>query len=262
MPDNNPVTGNIILLTYLKDSYGRVISYENYGVINNVTVSPGSYNFAFDSADVSFNPGEATVSGSVTAPPGYSIGSSSFILAFSDFYLPEDFGQLAFGQSSGNIFNFKIPTGISEPFRIYSDKIYYGIYGIGYSLERFPVYPSSQNNLDIKTIPGLISPLHEVKDITDDTPFSFSGGSGEGIYEINLYDVSKSINYRLVTSSTEFTLRNIDDTGFGPINNHDFSWSVRKNGYFTSMNDYAVNKINEGIWFMNQSNSRNFSTHP
>lgn len=262
LKDNNTVTGKIILLTYKVNSSDKIISYENFGYINNVTISPGgSYNYSFDSASISLNPGETTVSGNVYFNQISSELGSSFTLSFSNKeYLNEKLNN-DFPGASGTIFNFLIPTNLPLPFNTFVYKSFYsGASGRSFALYKvFPVIPNTVNPITATT---LISPEDNANNVTISTPFSFYDEAGSGVYEIIIVDQSRYANYRIVTSSTDFTLQDIEQTGLGSIVNHDLFWAVQKNGVHGSMNEYAQNIKSEINWYYTVSNSRDFSTKP
>jgi hypothetical protein len=259
--DNNPVTGKIILLTYKVNSSGNITSYENFGYIDNVTISPGgSYDYSFDSASVSLNPGEENVSGTVFFSQISTEISSSFSISFSgNDYLNERMSN-EFPGASGTLFNFLVPTNLPLYFNTFIYKSYYSTQGRSFAL--YKVLPGIQNTIEPKPAVDIISPVSNASNVSLTTPFSFNDETGNGVYEIIIVDQSRYANYRIVTTSTNFTLQDIEQSGLGSIVNHDLFWVVIKNGVYSSVNDYTNNiKINTN-WYNTVTESRFFSTVP
>lgn len=261
-PDNEPVSGKVILLTYKIDNSGKIISYENFGVKNNFNVHPGILNqCAFDSADIAFNPGEQTVTGSINFPSGYKNYFSDFYLSFTDKkILFNGFNDYNFQTFSGSVFSIIIPAGISEPFNTFASSNCNG--PLGYSLEGFKVLPNSSNILEFNLPSEIISPESFATNVNNSTLFSYSKSTGEGIYEIYLKDRSNLADYYITSSSNVFTLEDIDNSGFGSIRNHNFTWLVRKKGNYNSVNEYVNNTLDNSGWFYTYSNQHEFSTQP
>ena len=257
--NNSSVMGKLIALFYKEDNNGNIISYDNYGEIPGIQLVDGSnFNFAFDSASLSLNPGEQTINCSINiqAQPYFT----KFYLNFASKNSLFKFKGIIFSYLSGNHFNFKIPTGLPSSFSTIVNNQSYT--NSGSSIEDFSVFPESPNDLIIKIPPQLISPEDNTKNVNISTPFSFNTGSGNGVYEISLHNMSRNIEYTIVTSDNNFTLEGLEDLGFGRINNNNFNWKVRKIGPATSLNEYVSGFFNEQNQFYSQSEYRNFSTEP
>jgi hypothetical protein len=260
LPGYMPVTGKIILLSYKINSAGNIVSYENFGVKNDFTVYPGQENqFTFTAEDIAMNPGEEMVSGSVNKPPNYTENFSGFNLSFTDKKFTGDTGAEFFGNANGSPFQFIIPTGISVPFSTIVRKDYHTN---DYTSEIFQVYPDSPNVHFINKPVELNTPENHATNVDNSTLFSFSEGSGNGVYEIIIKQYNTSISYRIITTSTSFKLGDIDQSGFGSIMNLGFVWSVRKIGNYDSMNDYAANRLEDVNSFQTYSEQWEFFTHP
>ncbi|MEO8211488.1 MAG: hypothetical protein ABI840_13090 [bacterium] len=256
---NESVTGKLIVLTYKRDNEGKIISYENYGESPDIQIEPGgNYNYQFDTPDLSLNPGEQSVTGYLQIPPGSS-SSSSFKITFSSkktYYAYSGFSSIGL-----NYFNFLIPAGLPRQFNTIVESSSYGGM-LGYSTEDFITYPNEPNNLQVKLAPSIISPDDQIKNVNNNTQFSFNSGTGNGIYIISLRNTSRDFHYKIVTSNLNFTLEGLEDLGLGRINNNYFYWSVQKIGPANSMNDYVTNFFNEPSHFNSESDSRFFSTEP
>ena len=257
--NNSSVTGKLIALTYKKDNNGNIISYDNYGESPEIQLVDGNtFNYSFDSAALSLNPGEQTINCSINiqAQPYFT----KFYLNFASKNSFFNSKGIIFSYLVGYHFNFKIPTGLPSPFNTIVNNQSYT--NSGSSIEEFSVFPNSSNDLIIKIPPQLISPDDNTKNVNISTPFSFNSGSGNGVYEISIHNMSRNTDYSIVTSDNNFTLEGLEDLGLGRINNNIFNWKVRKSGPANSMNEYVSGFFNEQNQFYSQSEYRNFSTEP
>lgn len=257
---NKSEFGKLIVLTYKKDSSGKIISYDNYGESPELQIFPGIVNkYQFDSLDLTLNPSEETVSGSFELPQGYNSGNSFFYLSFSGkntFYPKSELTGIG-----SYIFNFLIPAGIPSGF---NTMVYNDSYGgeLGQSSEGFFVYPNAANRPEVKLAPAAISPQNNSTTVNNTTEFSYSAGTGSGIYIVRFYNRFRNVEYNIITSKTSVTMEGLQDLGFGNINNNDFYWSVIKIGYSDSMNDYVTNFFEKPAHFTSGSKTLNFTTAP
>ena len=258
---NQSVTGRIMLLTYKKDSTGRIISYENYGESLNISLQPGgSFQYTFDSSSISLDPGEKTITGSFTYPYILSFIETGFYLSFANSIEFENL-DILFSQIENNIFNFIVPTGIPSQFKIIAENAS-GFGSTGGTRESFIVLPDVPNNFEIKSPPSLISPEDEMTNVTRDTKFSYEKGGGKGIYAITVRNRSRYAIYTIITADNSFTLGDCYDAGLGSLNNNDFSWYVNKYGPAESMNDHVTNYFYESVRFYSGTYPRDFTTAP
>lgn len=259
---NQLTTGNLLLLTYRKDSTGIILSYENYGESSDITVHPnGSYSYTFDSLSIALNPGEQDATGSFTLPPGYTSYNSGFYLTFTPNIIPAQvFYSYWFSDIGKNNFDFKIPVGIPRQFIIIADNT--SGRNPGYSMESYVVNPGSSNNFEVKIYPSLITPEEYKNNVSMSDQFYFQGGTGSGVYLINIHNNLHYADYTIVTAENTFTLESLNDAGLGSLNNSNFSWSVHKLGPSISMNDFVSNNYINGNYFNLYSGVRFFSTAP
>ena len=257
-PDLNPVSGKLIILTYIKDTDGRIISYENYGESDPIILTSGAnINYTFDTASLALNPGEESVTGSYSAVPGLLNINSSFYITFGNTYYYNNY-DLGFFQ--GNIFNFKIPDGIPRTFNTFVSSG--SLFNTGYCYEAYQVYPSVSNSLSTKSPCILLGPDDMTENIDNQSVFNFSDGGGEGVFNITLNDVSRNFIFEIITTERNFTLEGLDQLGFGSINNNNFNWYVSKVGPAKSLNDYVTNYVTRQERFTTNAFSRTFSTRP
>lgn len=257
---NNSVFGKLIVLTYKKDNNGNITSYENYGESPQLQIFPGITNkYQFDSLDLTLNPVEQPVSGSFELPDGYNSGSSYFYLSFSS--KETYFTSSEFEGIGSFIFNFPVPVGIPSGFNTIVHN--YSAGGeFGASSADFPVYPNTANRPEVKLAPAVISPENHSTTVSNSTEFSYSAGTGEGIYVVSFHNNYRDVNFYIVTSKTSVTMEGLESLGFGYNNNNDFYWSVSKRGPAGSMNDYVTNFFEEPGYFKSESKTLDFTTVP
>lgn len=254
------VTGKLIVLTYKTDGSDKILSYENYGESPDIQIQPGGqYNYQFDSLGLALNPGEQNVSGSLQIPPGSKPSYSDFSLSFTNKLSRHS--RLRFSTIGLYDFNFLIPTGLPRQFNTIVANNTNGE-NAGFMIEDFIINPDLSNNLQVKIAPSIISPENHIKNVSNNTQFSFTNGTGDGIYIIELHNTSRQFYYTIVTSDLNFTLEDLEHLGFGRINNNYFYWHVQKTGHANSMDDYVTNFFNSAGYFNTISETRFFSTEP
>lgn len=256
------LTGKIILLTFKKDADKSILSYENYGESPFMTVSPyQTYSYTFDSIDIALDPGEETVSGNFILPDGYNSSYSAFLLSFASNTGsgPVTGSGIEFSEITGNPFSITIPAGIPRQFSTIVQNSAHS--NSGSTFETFPVYPGSSNELVLNEAPLLISPDDNEKNVTGGTVFSYSSSS-QGIYKIQLVNISRYAEYTIVTANNNFTFEELAQIGFGSLNNNYFRWLVEKTGPSGSMNEYVTNNTGSLRNFLLRSDDGSFSTEP
>jgi len=222
-----------------------------------LTLEPGGFSsYNFDSASISLNPGEIPVSGSMSIPLGSFSTYSTYFITFGNSENDYDASLAGFVDRT---FSFLIPSGIPSNFKTYVQN---NITQNGSSHENFIVYPHISNVLNVKESCQLTNPSNNAENVTDKTTFSFLGGTGTGIYRINLYNTSMGRKYEIITDELNFLLEGIDKLGLGSINNNIFTWNVNKEGPADSMNDYVTGYPDRIEKFKTFSQSRQFTTSP
>lgn len=240
LQNNSPVTGKLILLTYRKES-GKIVSYENFGLSNPIqVVRGGKYNYGFSLNEVSLNPGEESVSGTVNVQPGYDTGDQMFYITFSDKRTPNFTFPIRFETITGNNFDIKLPVNI--PLQYSAIFFSYTYEGSAYSSELFKLPGISGGVvIDTKEPPELLTPANNETGVTEQTKISFTSGSGDGIYHIRFHDMNSNKVYTAYSGSNSFyiyELKGIFPEGL-PANT-EFKWWVEKIGTNSSVNDYLT----------------------
>lgn len=259
LPDNSPVTGKLILITYKKDGSGKIISYENFGQSASIQVSNGgNYTYNFSPDEVSLNPGENILSGSINLQPGYDSDDNFFYLTFSNKRTPNYSIPLRFETISSNVFNILVPTNL--PLQYSSMLGCYSFNGQLSNTEIFKLPPGPSGiNLDTKTPPELLTPENNAIDVNLNTEFTFTSGTGTGIYLINLHNETLNKRYTIYTSSNRFRLSEFSDLFTEGISGSLFSWSVEKTGFDTSVNEFLTRATDRPDYYTNHTAQRNFT---
>ena len=255
---NNSVSGRLFVLTYKSDSENRILSYENFGQSPEIQLQSGStFEYTFDSQSLSLNPGEQEIECTFNNISKNYL--SSFYISFSPKYTFNE-TNFIFSELQGSSVNFKIPTGIPAEFKTFVNNYSYNIPGD--AAEDFNVIPNVLNEFTVKVPPDLVSPDNEIQNVNNNTQFSFNTGTGNGIYEISLFNNVSFIEYKIITSNNNFTLEGLEELEFGNFNNNNFNWNVKKIGPANSMNDFITDFFNKQNHFFSQSTNRYFSTEP
>ena len=261
LTDKSPVTGRIIVITYKKDALGKIVSYENFGQSTPMEViNGGKYNYNFSADELSLNPGEETVSGSIILQPGYS-AFRNFYITFSDKLTPNFQVRTQFEFIVENNFSLKIPTGLPVQF---SSMIGCSSY-IGQQQQTFTdlfKLPPMQTGivLETKSEPQLLTPEDNAVNIDTSSLFSFTPGAGTGIYRILLLISSYEVLV-VYTPSNSFYLS--DFKGLfkdGLPANTIIAWAVEKIGFANSINEYFTTFTDRPEYFKNYSALKRFTT--
>jgi hypothetical protein len=259
LPDNSPVTGKIILITYKTDASGKIISYENFGQSAPLQVmNGGKYTYNFSAEEVALNPGEVSLSGTINKQPGFNEGITNYFLTFSNKKTPNYSVLLSFENITGNNFNVVTPANLPLEF---SNMIFsYSTDGMVNNSELFklPEGPSGIS-LDTKSAPELLTPEDNAVNVTTSTLFTFSAGTGSGIYQVNLYDLTLQKNYVICISSNSFSLNDFSDLFPDGISNSVFKWSVEKIGHSNSINEFVTVYSDRSDYFRTNTTERNFT---
>ena len=260
LQDYSPVTGNLIVITYKKDGSGNIVSYENFGMSAPIQVSNGGvYSYNFSLAELSLNPGEKTLSGTINVQPGFTGEYNFYSLTFSDKRTPGYAALLMFESIEGNSFNIVTPTGLPIQFTNLLYTNYYG--GQINNSEVFKLPEGTSGiSLDVKEQPELLTPEDNATDVSGSTLFSFTEGTGSGIYKVSLIDQTQNKNYVIYISSNSFHLNEFNDLFSNGIPNSGFKWSVEKTGFANSVNDYVTTYTDRPEYFRNNSTERSFTT--
>lgn len=103
------------------------------------------------------------------------------------------------------------------------------------------VYPGSVVNLTYETPPEIASPSYDFKSVNEKTTFSFTQGSGAGVYVINFHCLYPESNVYIVTTARDMRMPEISQGGIPK--NANFTWTVSKYIPYFSPNDLVKPKM-------------------
>ena len=242
LPDNTPVTGKVCYLLYTTNSQGKVLSYDKFGYINNVALTPdANINLTFNDSICSFNPGSVPVSGSInTTSDIYAISSVLVSPRQSNFYSQ----NLQLDAITGNTFNILLPANLSVN--------YYPMMFIQYEDNSRSIFSQSFYSLPKAggtgivliepSVPQIISPP-ENSLIDSNTVFSFRGTGTQEIFQLILSDSIKTVKY--FTSANSVTLSSIYKLGLGGFTaNSKIRFEVTAISSFSNLDEYVNPNIN------------------
>lgn len=263
LPDNSPVTGKLYVMTYKKNSKGKIISYENFGISAPFEISAGqakTYNFTLE--ELSFNPEEGNVNVRFSPPANYISSNQYLTFTFSKKRTRNYSIPIQFESFIENEFTMKIPANLPVEYTtIIGNYVYDNSNSVRNNIESF-VIPSNTSSVTLinKIPPLLLTPADNATGVTSTTQFTYSQESGNGVYVIRLQNMSTVKVYTLITESTSFTLSDFAELNLGNISSTQFSWNIEKIGNANSVNEYLTIYTNSQNTFRANSESRRFTS--
>jgi len=249
LPNNNPVTGRAYLLLYTQG-----LSYDRFGFIDNVTLSPNSsINLVFNDSICGFFPSSARVTGTINIANPQLLNNFTLCTIY---FSPRMFSTFALDlilePISGNSFDILIPSNLGVEFYPMMWVNYYD-YSTGASNQCYYYLPKAGGTglvLNVPTTPQIVSP-GEYSIINENTLFTFSDASSQDIFELTFTDSVKTVMY--YTGANTVSLSNMSKLGLGSFTPaSDIKFTVTAIGQFNSLNDFAnpnINNLNQRISF-------------
>ncbi len=247
-----PYTGKLYLLTYKLDNQGRIISYENFGVSEEIEIAPGgNLNYSFTSEQISFNPGEIDVPVNIN-----STGNTNFV--FCQYYIGFSKEKIYNGifhsmQTFDDQFVVKIPDGL--PLQCYNYLNSYSNNIIGTGIDQYLLEPGAQNIFTVTDNPAIMTPADGAV-VTDTTKFTYTAGDGEGIYNIIFYE--NGFVTSVFQSSASFEYGDVKDLVQNKGSSGQLNWYVSKLGKITSVDNFTEEFFRSQKSFKTVSDVRNF----
>lgn len=166
---------------------------------------------------------------------GYSI--------IADFFSYNRNSEVMLTKEEGNIFKTKsiIPLKLPISYRIkvsgfvdYED----GSGFVNYIYSK----PGAVINLATEEPPKLETPTDKLNGAGGNTEFSYSIGSGTGVYVVQFHSFYPNMNFYVVTNEKKSNLSYLSRTEFQKLNSVEFKWSVKKYLTYFSANDFVKPK--------------------
>lgn len=252
----NEVNAKIYVLVYTMAG-GEIVSYEKYGEKDTTITAGSTINYTFSNSELSLDPVEAQISGNIVMPGGYTTPNATLYLSFSQ----GSIGIPSLGNSVlSNTFNFVVPTGLTTSPRL-------GVRASASTSEghftsnNFNLLAGSTNNtLNLNAAPNLGSPLENATGVNLNTDFSYSGGSGTGMYKVRLSTTGKVLY--VITNNTTFRIPDFSPFGLNYTAGQTYQWYLYKYYSIGSVNDYVSTSeiTNSAFTGGSLSNGRTFTS--
>lgn len=260
------LTGKIIVIYYTRNAAGNITGYEKYGEKSGFVLNNGGTGGAtFVAADLTLNPGESNISGAQTAPAGFTSFDNSFGLIYTSPTTPTSYStnkEVDFVTTAA--FNFVVPTGLpTTPQFVISGRN--GI-AAGGSVQKIIIptgtLPLSGQNITFETAPGLTTPPNAATGIDTNTNFTFTTGSGTGIYEVTFLTAGKT--FVVYTTSTNTNIPNLNPFGLGIGAAANYTWNVKRYNGITSTDAFVTTPLDFNSTYSSfaRSDNRTFTTIP
>ena len=262
MSEFKRLNGKLIILIYKTDNAGNIISYENYCEINEIEIFPNRISYYnIDSTQLSFNPGERSVSGKINIPPGYTSGDQYFYLNFASKNSSFNNDECKFSAIDGNDFNIIVPVDLPSEFSVLIHNYIHSGSGNKYCLETF-IVPDNSGTVEFQSRrpADLNSPAENETNVNSNTEISYTSGDGNGVFVTRFFKDSYICS--VVTTSGSFSFSELNKFEIGDMKNSYFVWSVQKYGEVSGLNEYLTSYPLSPDRFLSKAEQRIFRTAP
>lgn len=223
-------TGNVRALQWLFDGTNLPTDYKGYGEKLGVALSDGG---AFASQNVTMSGvSEATISGSVTLPAGYTLASKRMAVGFADGslinVLSDAGASTNFAYTTPNVTGATIQmlvTAVNAGTSVYTTKPGLAVNATGVSI---PLSAGSELSL----------PPNAATGVNHTTIFSYTPFSG-GVHLVVFNGPGASPDYVVVTAAASTTIPNLSSVGLGLPASTGYSWQVYGVAPFASVDAAA-----------------------
>jgi hypothetical protein len=258
--DKTSITGKIIFIQCQSISQFpyNIYSYDNFGY-KDITFHTGlNDSILFSPEDISFNPGESSVSLNITYPETYPLHPALiFTLSFPGY---NKYSDIIIGKyySGTNQVTQIVPASLNIPYTIKAEcvsRINVSSYSLPYPSKVIEVHPDEFNALLLKKI-NLLSPQNHEEEISSNSLLKAEETGEKGIY---VFSIAKdSINHtkvNIITDNSSIILKDITSSYFAFSPNTVYAWRVGKLSSFNSINQF----VSEPYVFQENFNSIEFS---
>ena len=253
LPDNKPVTGNLVIFKYTTDNNGTILNYNRFGILKDYTISPNS-NQSVTIPDSIFksNPGTKTISGTISGvPQGKTMSASALLLLATrdNYYNTPDWSLINNVPAS---FSLLIPTNLYIPLHVYIS---------GWPILTINVFDSTKQeavsgqmnyflgaaefNITFPPESYITSPPNQSA-VDSNTVFTQTNPKFDMISHFTFTDSVRTFN--VYTKSASVTMKNFRKFGFGMFPyNSTVKCTARNIGSYGSMVDFAI--LNRSILY-------------
>jgi hypothetical protein len=228
LPDGKPIRGKLIALLYTRDASKHIVSYDRFGLKDNITISEGiSLNINFLASDLTLNPGQI-----------YVDGTTSYLSMPTNRYFYIIFGKKSYQNFSGDMifdtFNdpyycFYIPKNVplkySTLFYVSGTDIVSTQVG---TVSRQFIVPegASRYYLQVESPPLLSNPNDHAAGVDENTIFNINSTQYVGAYNVMLCDSIDRFVYYYFTSQKSFDLKWLKKIHNIDLSNRNFLWQA------------------------------------
>jgi hypothetical protein len=262
LSENTIYKGNLIVLIYSVDQTGNILSYDNFADTNDIQISYlQEPSFDFDAEDLSFNPAERNISGSIEIPAGYNSSLQYFYLNFGSTNPTFNIPDCKYSDINGNDFNIVVPADLPSDFSVLINNYISDVPNLKYSLETIKI-PDNTNtvNLQAKLPADLISPQNDATEINANSVISHSAGDGSGVFVTRFF--GNGYIYSVLSSEESFMFSEINKFETGDISNQYFFWTVQKYGEVADINAYLTSYPLKSDMYLSKAEQWMFKTAP
>ncbi|MBK8552079.1 MAG: carboxypeptidase regulatory-like domain-containing protein [Ignavibacteria bacterium] len=222
-------SGKLYLLTFKHDNEGRILSYENFGVSDDIDIFNMYYTFTAE--QISFNPAELDVPVTINSTANTNFAFCKHYIGFSKEKIYNGVFETIQTFVPGQL-SVRIPADL--PVQSYNFLDSYSNSATGGGTEQYLLDPAGQNTFTVKDNPSLLTPVQNAT-VTDTTNFT-TPGDGTGIYNIVFYD---STSYTSVFQS-QTSIKFSDVKSLIQLNgsSNQIGWYVSKLGEITSPDNF------------------------
>lgn len=245
LTDNKPVTGKLIALIYTVDQFQQILSYDYFGYKDSFVVSAGNnISETFRQDEMTYNPPEAVVSGSITnLPPNSTLNPFFYYISFSSRAPAGYLGFMIMSSLSGNTFNLKVPSQLPVSYYPVIGAYIMNSSNTIFGKINFVLPVTNQTGLQYYMISGasLLSPPNTTTGFNPNNNLQWNSPDYGVIYCLNVQyaDGNKVYNYFVYTDNGSFTLNELSKFNFQTLNDKTFNWSVSTLSVFYSMNEFV-----------------------
>ena len=258
----SPVNGKLIvfIVNFLN---GEVQSYEKYGERSISLNNGGNPQQTFQDNDLTLNPVDSTIQGTLSIPGGYSQAEANFQINYKQgkaLIYPFSSGT-TISTVSGLSYNFVVPTGLPTQFRYVLSCSAGGSNTFEFtSKSRVTTAGSSNNTVNLEAFSTLLNPPNNQFNVNLSTSFDVNSGSGSGVLVYTFEGTDRT--FQVITTQSTATLPDLTSLGINIGANHNYDWSVAKYGSLTSINQFTEASLfnNSSIFYFTSSAERHFTT--
>lgn len=216
------ITGKIIVLVYTQAG-GNITTYDKTGEKPQALNNGGVQAVSFTAAELTTNPVESTISGSLTLPTGFTNPSNILGLKYITNASPQFASVL--DDFSTAAFNYVVPTGLATtPQFVIGGGASGPLTGQNSSRYVIATAPNPSLTIVLETPPSLTTPPDAATNIDTNTNFTYTAGSGTGIYLASIRTATRT--FYVFTNSTSTKIPNLNAFGLGVGSSLAYTWNV------------------------------------